>query len=154
MAMNTYDTSAMPQGGSTWQPPSSGWYGDTNPQGAASDPFAYTEGSLLTPWQGRFNSSGYGGGYSVPAFNAFNYADFDYKAPTVGQFTERYEDPAAFRFADFAGPDQFKAPTAEEMKADPGYQARVDAAKNAATAAAAHGGVLNTGGFAKGLAKT
>src|SRR5215813_6573147 len=119
MAMNSYDPSAMPQGASTWQQPSYGGYGagygDMNPQGAAADPFSYTEGSLLTPWQGRFSSSGYGGGYSVPAFTPFNYADFSYNAPDPGRFTENYADPAAFRFADFAGPDQFKAPTKEEM---------------------------------------
>jgi len=167
MAMNTYDPSAMVQGANTWRggevgnvpggPGMGGYgggYGDINPEGAAADPFGYTEGSLLTPWQGRFTSSGYGGGYNVPAFNPFNYADFAYNAPDPGRFTENYADPAAFRFADFAGPDQFKAPTKEEMQQDPGYQARVDAAQRAATAAGAHGGVLNTGGFAKGLAKT
>jgi len=165
MPMNYYDQSA-PRGGSFWNPGASGgelagpgvsngnWGGDTNAAGAAADPFAYTQGSLLTPWQGRFNSSGYGGGYSVPQFNPFNYADINYRAPDVGSFTERYDDPAAFRFADFAGPDQFKAPTAEEMQQDPGYQARVKAAQAGATAAGAHGGVLNTGGFAKGLART
>src|SRR4029077_20456167 len=69
-----------------------------------------------------------------------------------GRFTENYADPAAFRFADFNAPSGFKAPTAEDMQKDPGYQARMDAMKNSATAAAAHGGVLNTGGFARGLA--
>src|SRR5262252_3572416 len=148
MAMNTYDPSAMVQGANTWRggevgnvpggPGMGGYgggYGDINPEGAAADPFGYTEGSLLTPWQGRFTSSGYGGGYNVPAFNPFNYADFAYNAPDPGRFTENYADPAAFRFADFAGPDQFKAPTKEEMQQDPGYQARVDAAQRAATAA-------------------
>ena len=45
--------------------PGYAWGGDTNPEGAAADPFAYTQGSLLTPWQGRFNSGGYGVGYSL-----------------------------------------------------------------------------------------
>jgi len=150
--MNSYSASGTPQGGSMWAPPENMAL-DINQQGASSDPFAYTEGSLLTPWQGRFNSSGYGGGYSAPAFTPFNYADFDYAAPQVGQFEEKYEDPAAFRFADFAGPKDFAAPTAEDMKMDPGYQARMDAVKNAQVAGAAHGGVLRSGGFQKGLAQ-
>lgn len=170
--MNSWNPSGMRQGGSYWQQPSgggytggaynnSGGYGgggyggygdDMNPQGAANDPFAYTGGSLLTPWEGHFNSQGYGGGYSVPAYNPFSYQDFSYNAPDPGRFTEQYQDPAAFRFADFNGPSAFKAPTAEDMKADPGYQARMDAMQKGATAAAAHGGTLNTGGFARGLA--
>ncbi len=36
---------------------------------------------------------------------------------------------------------------------DPGYQARMDAVKNAQVAGAAHGGVLRSGGFQKGLAQ-
>lgn len=157
-AMNYYDQS-MPQGASVWQPPVYDDPNQTNPQGAAADPFAYTEGSLLTPWAGRFNSSGYdlggGGGYTAQAANytPFNYQDFAYDAPKVGQFEEVYNDPAAFRFADFAGPQDFNAPTAEDMKNDPGYQARMDAVKNAQVAGAAHGGALRSGGFQKGLAQ-
>jgi hypothetical protein len=168
--MNYYDNTA-PRGASYWSPPNentgfAGGYapgavptgaptagGDTNPEGAAADPFAYTQGSLLTPWQGHFSSSGYGGGYSVPEFTPFNYADFSYQAPSPGRFEENYADPAAFRFADFAGPSDFKAPTAEDMRADPGYQARMDAVKNAQVAGAAHGGVLRSGAFQKGLAQ-
>src|SRR6187399_2106329 len=150
--MNSYDASSTPLGGSMWAPPQDAQL-DINQQGASSDPFAYTEGSLLTPWQGRFNSSGYGGGYSAPAFTPFSYADFDYAAPQAGQFEEQYADPAAFRFADFAGPKDFAAPTAEDMKMDPGYQARMDAVKNAQVAGAAHGGVLRSGGFQKRLAQ-
>lgn len=148
-AMNYYDQNA-PRGAS-FVP--SGSQGDLNEEGAAADPFAYTQGSLLTPWQGRFNSSGYGGGYSAPAFTPHNYADFSYQAPDVGQFGETYQDPAAFRFADFAGPSDFRAPTAEDMQADPGYQVRMNAVKNAQVAGAAHGGVLRSGGFQKGLAQ-
>lgn len=123
------------------------------PEYANDDPFAYTSGSLLTPWMGRFNSGGYGGGYSAPAFTPFTYADFAYEAPKVGQFEEVYADPAAFRFADFRGPSDFRAPTAEDMKMDPGYQARMDAVKKAQVAGAAHGGILRSGSFQKGLAK-
>jgi hypothetical protein len=132
---------------------------DVNPEGAANDVFGYTQGSLLTPWAGRFDASGYdlggGGGYTAQAaaYTPFNYQDFNYAAPDVGQFEEVYNDPAAFRFADFSGPQDFRAPTAEDMKADPGYQARMDAVKNAQVAGAAHGGVLRSGGFQKGLAQ-
>jgi hypothetical protein len=165
MAMNTYDSSQLQRGANMYgsagtggysQPggnPYAGGYGDINPEGAAADPFAYTEGSLLTPWQGRFSSSGYGGGYAAPEFTPFSYADFGYNAPSPGRFTESYADPAAFRFADFQGPSDFKAPTAEDMRADPGYQARMDAVKQQQVAGAAHGGVLRTGGFQKGLAQ-
>lgn len=125
--------------------------GDINPAGAADDPFAYTKGSLLTPWEGRFDSSGFGGGYAVPEFKPFQFDKFNYRAPDVGSFTENYADPAAFRFADFAGPSQFKGPTEEEMMADPGYQARLNAGMAAQKAAGAHGGALRTGGFAKGM---
>jgi hypothetical protein len=128
-----------------------GYGGDINPAGAADDPFAYTKGSLLTPWEGHFDSSGFGGGYAVPAFNPFQFDKFNYRAPDVGSFTEQYQDPAAFRFADFNGPSQFQAPTKEDMQADPGYQARMDAAMNQARAAGASSGVLRTGGFVKGL---
>jgi len=145
-----------PYGGAprTWtQPMTSGGGGDTNWAGARDDPFAYTKGSLLTPWEGRFDSSGYGGGHSAPKYTAFKYGDFKFQAPKVGQFGEVYNDPAAFRFADFAGPRDFQAPTAEDMRADPGYQARMDAVKNAQVAGAAHSGVLRSGGFQKGLAQ-
>lgn len=144
-SMNYYNAAQTPMGGS--------YMGDINPEGAAADPFAYTQGSLLTPWEGRFNSSGYGGGYSAPAFTPFQYADFAFEAPKAGQFEEVYNDPAAFRFADFSGPRDFQAPTAEDMKMDPGYQARMDAVKKAQVAGAAHGGILRSGGFQKGLAK-
>jgi hypothetical protein len=155
MPMNYYDPQESPQGYSNYTSPGAPIEGgDTNPAGAAQDPFDYTNGSLLTPWTGRFNSSGYGGGYSAPAFSPHNYADFKYDyGPGVGQFEEKYADPAAFRFAAFEGPSDFRAPTKEDMQADPGYQVRMDAVKNAQTAGAAHGGVLRSGGFQKGLAK-
>ena len=133
------------------QDPGGGGGGDINPQGAADDPFAYTKGSLLTPWEGHFSSGGFGGGNAVPAFNPFQFDKFNYKAPDVGSFAENYADPAAFRFADFGGPSQFKAPTEEEMMADPGYQARLNAGMQAQKAAGAHSGALRTGGFAKGM---
>jgi len=155
--MNTW--SREPQGASYGgypqpgqAPPGGGDGSDMNPEGAAMDPFAYTGGSWMTPWAGRFSSSGYGGGYSAPEFTPFNYADINYSAPAVGRFTENYADPNAFRFADFQGPSDFKAPTVEDMQADPGYQVRMDAVKKAQVAGAAHGGALRTGGFQKGLA--
>ena len=71
----------------------------------------------------------------------------------MGQFEEKYADPAAFRFADFAGPSEFQAPTAEAMRADPGYQARMDAVKNAQVAGAAHGAPCGRAGFRKASRK-
>lgn len=135
-----------PLGPSTWTPPPGYAEGE-----ASQDPYAYTGGSLMTPWTGQFNSGGYGG-VVTPGYTPFSFGQFNYAQPNVGSFGERYNDPAAFRFADFNGPSAFQAPTAEQMKADPGYQARMDAMQKATTAAAAHSGALRTGGFARDMA--
>ena len=42
-------------GGGIYGGATSGGGGDINAAGAASDPFAYTKGSLLTPWEGKFS---------------------------------------------------------------------------------------------------
>jgi hypothetical protein len=125
--------------------------GDMDPAGAGSNPFGYTKGTLLTPWEGSFSSAGYGGGMAVPEFRAHNFEDFSYRPPNVGQSTEQYTDPAAFRFADYVGPDKFAAPTREDMEADPGYQFRKEEGERARSASAANRGALRTGGFMKGM---
>jgi hypothetical protein len=172
MPMNYYDTAELQPGANRYE--------------SGGDPFAYTAGSLLTPWEGRFKSNfdpvANSGGAVAPKFSTLKFGDLNYKAPDVGQFGEVYndpaafaetynnpaayaeyqapaafgetwQDPAAFRFADFVGPNDFRAPTQEDMRVDPGYQVRMDAVKNAQMAGAAHSGVLRSGGFQKGLAK-
>lgn len=111
---------------------------------AGSDPFAYTGGSLLTPWTqafqpGRDMNLGYeaysGGpgnfGYGFTAPNAI-------AAPTIA-------GPGNFSYGDFA------MPTAETMQQDPGYQFRLNQGMNALQNAAAAKGSLRTGGAFKAL---
>ena len=93
------------------------------------DPFAYTQGSLLTPWTEVFSYNGPTGGASA-AYNPFEYEKFKY-------------DP--FSYADF------KVPGAEGMYADPGYQFRLDQGRKQLEASAAGRGLLRTGGTLKGL---
>ena len=97
------------------------------PTGA--DPFAYTQGSLLTPWTEVFSYGGPTGG-ATAAYNPFEYEKFKY-------------DP--FSYADF------KVPGAEGMYADPGYQFRLDQGRKQLEASAAGRGLLRTGGTLKGL---
>src|SRR5512132_2226805 len=125
---------------------------DTNQAGAAYDPFSYTRGSLLTPWEGHFDGSQFGGGGSgVAEYKPFEYADFNYAPGAPGAFGEVYSDPGDFAYNDYTGPEAFRATTAADMEADPGYQARQDAGRRAMEASAAKSGVLRSGGTLKGL---
>lgn len=124
---------------------------DTNPAGAESDPFAYTNGSLLTPWSGHFDSSKYAVGGGPAAYKPFQFGDFSYQAPNVGTFQERYDNPGDFKYGDYVAPGAFKAPNAADMRRDPGYQARLDAGQKALLASKAAQGVLKTGGTAKAI---
>jgi hypothetical protein len=57
---------------------------DINQGGAGADPFAYTGGSLLTPWTEEFQwSGGTPGGYSPPKLDRFNFEKFNYNAPSI-----------------------------------------------------------------------
>src|SRR5687768_5899423 len=81
---------------------------DINYEGADSDPFAYSKGSLLTPWEGKFDGSRFGGGGSgVAAFKKFDYGDFNYQAASPGGFDERYNDPGQFTYGEYTGPQAF-----------------------------------------------
>jgi hypothetical protein len=123
----------------------------TNPAGAADDPFNYTKGSLLTPWEGKFSWQGGNGGSGVADYKPFGYADFNYAAKAPEAFKEVYENPGKFAYNDYTGPEAFRSTTAADMEADPGYQARMDAGRRNLEAGAAHTGVLRTGGTLKGL---
>lgn len=127
---------------------------DENPAGASDDPFAYTKGSLLTPWEGHFDGSKYGGGGSgVAEYHPFQYADFDYRAPNPGSFDERYNDPGDFKYGDYTGQAPFKGVTAKDMRADPGTQLREQRAMKVLQASKAAQGVLKTGGTLKAMQK-
>jgi hypothetical protein len=117
-------------------------------------PFAYSKGSLLTPWEGKFDGSQYGGGGSgVAAFKPFNYADISYQAARPGGFEERYNDPGNFTYGEYQGGPAFQAPTEQDLQADPGYQFRLQQGQKALEASKAAQGVLRTGGTAKALTK-
>jgi hypothetical protein len=128
--------------------------GDMNPEGEAYDPFGYTKGSLLTPWEGHFDGSKFGGGGGgVAEYTPFQFGDFDYKPSTVANFDERYEDPGDFSYGEYTGPGEFKGVTDKDMKADKGYQFRQDQAMKVLQASKAAQGVLKTGGTLKALQK-
>lgn len=122
-----------------------------SPEEGAYDPFAYTRGSLLTPWEGHFDAPSGGGGSGVAEFKPFQYGSFGYSAANPGSFDERYNDPGNFVYGDYKSLDNFKAPTAEDMQADPSYQFRLDQGRKALEASKAAQGILKTGGTAKGL---
>jgi hypothetical protein len=116
---------------------------DMNPAGAGSDPFAYTNGSLLTPWTKKFEWGGGGtaGAYTPPEHKAFEYGAFNYQAPKVG----RMDAPTPFSYGDF------NAPTADNFQQDPGYQFRLREGSRALQNSAAAKGTLLTGATAKAL---
>lgn len=122
---------------------------DTNPEGAGDDPFAYTKGSLLTPWEGRFTYAGGSGGSGVAEFKPFDYADFGYDAPRFDPFSEVYNDPGDFTYGDYTSRGDYKGPTERELRADPSYQFRQQQAMDALTASKAAQGILRSGGTLK-----
>jgi hypothetical protein len=132
------------QGVSGYQPSTGGYapQGDMNQAGAGSDPFSYTNGSLLTPWTQKFSApAGSGGGYTPPQLSNFNFGAF---TPTsVGRFGQAA--PEATKYADFVAPD------AQTFKQDPGYQFRLQQGQQALENSAAARGTLLTGGTAKAL---
>lgn len=112
-----------------------------NAAGAASDPFAYTNGSLLTPWTKKFE---YGGGtpgaYTPPTPTPFQFGN--YVPPNVA----RMDAPEKFSYADF------QAPTAENyQQMDPGAAIREKRGMAALQNSAAARGTLLTGGTAKAI---
>ena len=139
-------------GGGGYAPPAGG-VNDPNGSSNGYDPFAYTQGSLLTPWEGKFNYTGGSGGSGVADFKGFEFDKFGYNAATPDAFGERYNDPGNFVYGDYKSPEEFKAPTEADMKADPSYQARLNAGQKALGASKAAQGVLRTGGAAKAMAK-
>lgn len=127
---------------------------NTNQAGANNDPFAYTNGSLLTPWTGHFDSTKFGVGGGGPApYKPFVYSDFNYNAARPAGFSETYQNPGQFTYGDYVGQGPYKGVTAKDMKADPGVQYRQDQAMKVLQASKAAQGILKTGGTLKGLQK-
>ena len=105
------------------------------PTGYGQDPFAYTGGSLLTPWTKQFvPPPGSGGGYSAPEYQPFNFGAFSAGAGyhpgvvTLNDITaERVKGETVARPDQIMSPAAlmalgFKAPTQAEAEADAGYQ--------------------------------
>lgn len=125
-----------------------------NPSGAGSDPFDYTDGSLLTPWRRTFDGSKFGGGGpGVPEFKPFEYGEFEYAAARPRDFGEVYNNPGDFTYGEYSSRGQYQAPTEKDLRADPSYKFRMEAGQKALTASKAAQGVLKTGGAAKALLK-
>lgn len=149
------------------------WAG-TNTTGDEGDPFAYTLGSLLTPWTGQFNytappSGGYfSGGGSFSPLAPFQYADFAYGFSQPDAFASRpdFQAPDAFHGSRVDAGAGFKSPVgsweapvyhapaafqAPNMVDDPGYQFRLDQGRKILERSAAAQGNLLSGGTLRSL---
>lgn len=159
--------------------PGAGARVESNPAGAGEDPFAYTNGSLLTPWTEQFNYGGpaapeggyYHGSAGFSPLAPLNYADFayNYKAPSAYSYRGDMNAPTPFtadRFAErpdfkspvpgyvaprYKAPSPFVAPGEEGMKEDPGYQIRVNRGIQALENSAAARGMDRSANTWKGL---
>ena len=108
-----------------------------------ADPFAYTQGSLLTPWTQAF---------TPPTSATQPYQQFR----GVGQFNYTPAPPPDVQAGTITGPgnfsyDNFAMPTAETMQQDPGYGFRLKQGTDTLQNAAAMRGSLRTGGALKAL---
>jgi hypothetical protein len=75
--------------------------GDMNPAGADSDPFAYTKGSLLTPWSGHFQAPPGSERrlQRAPSSRSSTTRTSTTRPTNPGTFTETYKDPGNFTTA-------------------------------------------------------
>jgi hypothetical protein len=118
------------------------------------DPFAYTGGSLLTPWTQQFVAPpGSGGGYGAPEYQKFNFNDFNYNFKAPGAFggQQDLQDPGKFQYGDFKGATPFTGVTAEDLAADPSMEFRRKAGEDALVNSAAAKGLGRSGGTMKAL---
>jgi hypothetical protein len=142
-----------------------GWQGGMQGTGYyGNDPFGYTGGSFMTPYTQpmpalpnlNMNPGG-GGGAFAPTMGAFNYrpmSRFEFDAPDAfGAYSgfQRFDNGPAFTYDPFRPRDPFTAPSYDEATNDPGYQFRLKQGQQMLENSAAAGGVLRTGGTAKGL---
>lgn len=108
--------------------------GDMNQAGANSDPFGYTNGSLLTPWTQQFHytpttqpsSGGAGGGPAPAAAPGFNFGFEGYNPQGVGSFNlgDAFKAPDAFSGGRLDAPQNFSG---NRQDAGPGFNAPVGA---------------------------
>jgi hypothetical protein len=77
-------------GGSMTGSSASGYQGINNQYNSA-DPFAYTGGSLLTPWTQEMPNLPTGGGPGGPNMDPFRYQDLGFNWTSTGDFAERPE---------------------------------------------------------------
>lgn len=147
--------------------------------GTGADPFAYTNGSLLTPWTQQFNYNGpaapeggyFSGSAGYSPLAPLNYQDFSYgfKAPQAYSYqgdinaptpftADRFSAPAdfqspspAYQALRYTAPDAFQAPGESGMQEDPGYQFRTKQGLQALENSAAARGVLRSGNTYKAL---
>lgn len=112
--------------------------------GGGPDPFAYTKGSLLTPWDKKFEwGGGTAGGYTPPDIKKFEYGNFNYSTPEIGRFADKA--PTAERYKDFAFDFQ------QDPMAQQAYKFRTAEGQRAMQNSAAARGTLLSGSFAKAL---
>lgn len=146
-------------GGGFWQgfPPAGGpgtGYGSRN----ATDPFAYTGGSLLTPWTEQFQNP-YG---QAPGYNNLSpYAFSPYSAGQLSQPQSFSYDPMTmpgqapgsvpFSFQSLSNPGTFQAPTADQAANTPGYQFALKQGLDAMLSSASAKGTVGTGATLKAL---
>lgn len=131
VAMQTPDPNRIGDGsGQTSTAPPGGGPNNGPPGGGLS-----SVGSLIQPFTGSFtppSQINLGGPQGIPYI------------PPTPQFTPpSYTPPPAFSYQDF------KAPSAQDVLSDPGYQFRLGQGEQALQASAAGRGVLNTGGTLK-----
>src|SRR5215510_13338958 len=120
-------------------------YGTQGMGNFGSDPFAYTGGSLLTPWTQQFVApQGSGPSASGIDMKPFSYGDFSYGYTPPAAYTGQHDIAVdQYGYGEFQSPEQFKAPTAADLEQDPSYQFRLKQGQDALLA--------STGGFAKAL---
>src|SRR5262252_7612134 len=140
---------AAPQGSTN-----TGGYTGTGTQGMGnfgSDPYAYSGGSLLTPWTQQFVAPT-GPSYSGISLKPFSFGNISYSYTAPGAFTGETDiTPTSFGYNQFQSAAPFQAPTAAQAAQDPGYQFRLQQGQQAMQAQAAASGLARTGGFAKAM---
>lgn len=123
-----------------------------------SDPFGYSGGSMLTPWTQPLPSLGPGGPGSgavvAPDLKPWQYQDFNYSFTAPGGYAAgTITAPDKFTYMNFDAPGAFRAPTADDMRADPAYEAQLRTGRDAVEKSAAFSGTLRSGGTLRDLAR-
>lgn len=119
--------------------------GDVEPQPGGADPFAYTDGSLLTPWTKTFEPHAVS--YSAPAYTPFQYADMQYEwmGPKSFEAGPAFQKPADFNY------EGFRDTNAGDLASDPGYAFRQSEARKQLETSAASRGMLRHANTLEGL---